>query len=471
MGLSLTAPIHEIAANISQCEQALSALDRHDPLRPIGTFLLAYWLGKRYKLLNQKDDIDEAILHLTESLLSFKLSSPLSALEHGPLIIYALFSLAISFYERSRGSMELEDAIYAAKYCRYLRNPAHIPFAFQRQKVTMLLVETLALQMELKASDIVQTFEEMTALTQELLTSDPSSDYTAYASACLARAVGLNLPEPSPEQLLNEIIECLRLAWIHKPALREVPFFLAKCLYARYRYTMNDELEEVASIVDDLIATSSPGDEFLAECRAFVPRLAMIRSMVDRPTESSEDAIYRARAFIASLPSAEEPLHPTWSLVLDHAARNRFQNFGPIDDPEASSSGDPLLLPRAIPADLVETVENMHPLCGLLHRIRNNSITDIDEAIELARCILASFDPNDLQSSPPELGEIFYEAFVRTKNVKYLNESIETLRQFLVRRPPKFLRNGIVSWLLTSLYVRSDISHCGHFAILSHLLC
>ena len=460
MGLSLTAPIHEITANISQCEQALSALDRHDPLRPIGTFLLAYWLGKRYKLLNQKDDIDEAILHLTESLLSFKLSSPLSALEHGPLIIYALFSLAISFYERSRGSMEPEDAIYAAKYCRYLRNPAHIPFAFQRQKVTMLLVETLALQMELKASDIVQTFEEMTALTQELLTSDPSSDYTAYASACLARAVGLNLPEPSPEHLLNEIIECLRLAWMHKPELREVPVFLAKCLYARYRYTMSDDLEEVASIVDDLIATSSPGDEFLAEYQAFVPGLAMIRLMVDRPTESSEDAIYRARAFLTSSASAKDPLHPAWSQVLEHAAENRFRNFGPIDDPGASSSGDPLSPPPIIKDGLFETNERMRPLSGILDGIRNNSITDIEEAIDLARSIKASSDLGDLLSmiSMLEFCDILYEAFVRTKNISYLNESVDSARQLLARRPPKFLRISIVPLLLGFLDTRSDIS-------------
>ena len=453
--LSFTAPIHEIDAHISECKQGLLALDRYHPLRTIGTFLLAFWLGKRYKLLNQKDDIDKAILHSTESILSSKLSSPLSLLEHGPVIIYALFSLALSFYERSRRSKEPEDAIYAAKYFRYLRNPAHIPFAFQRQQVTASLVETLALQMELKASDFAQTLEEMRTLTQELLISDPSNNCATSASACFARAVGHKLYEPSPDRQLDEIIECLRLARTHKPELREVPFFLAKCLYTRYRYTMNDELEEIASIVDELIASSSPGDEFLAECQEFVPRLAMIRSIVDNPPESSEEAIYRARAFLASSPSAEDPLYPAWSLVLEHAAKNRFRNFGPIDDPEASSSGDPPLLSRAIPADITKKTQT---ISGLLNGIRNNSIADIEEAIESARSILASFDPSDLQSSSPEFGEILYEAFERTKNINYLNESIETLRQFLARRLPKFLRNSIVSWILTSLYTRSSIS-------------
>ena len=91
------------------------------------------------------------------------------------------------------------------------------PFTIQRHEITAWLVETLALQMELKTSDEVQTLEEMTALTQELLTSDPSSDDTTRATTTFAIAVGRNLPELSPDRKLNEIIECLRLARIHKP--------------------------------------------------------------------------------------------------------------------------------------------------------------------------------------------------------------------------------------------------------------
>ena len=449
MGPLFTGPIHEIAADISTSRLRLSALARYHPLRPFSACLLALRLLERYELSDQKDDIDKAILHLTESLLL----SPLSWLEHGPKIFEVLSCLAKSLSERSIASKEPEHAIYASKYLRYLRDPAHTPFPFRRQLVTALLLKTLKYQIELKASDEVQSLEEMTALMQELLTSDPSSDYTTRASSCFARAVAYTLPQLFSERLLNEIIECLRLARIHKSELREVHFSLAKCLHTRYKYTMGDEIEEAASIVDEMIASSPPGDEFLAVCQELVPRLAMFRSVSRSHAENSKEAIYRARAFLSSS-SAGDPLYPTWSHALELAAKNHFENFGPIDSLEASSSSDLALNPWVVKGD--ETEETW-PLDGLLDGICNNNITDIGETIELCRSILASSDPSDLQSSDV-FCEILFEAFERTKNINYLNESIHTSRQLLARRPPNFMRFGIVSGLSAYLHTCSEIS-------------
>ena len=100
-------------------------------------------------MLNQRDDIDKTILYLTESLLF----SPLSWLAHGLMIVEALISLAHSLLERSILTEEPEDAIRAAIYFRYLRDPAQTSFVFQRQRVTALLVKTLAMQIALEASD------------------------------------------------------------------------------------------------------------------------------------------------------------------------------------------------------------------------------------------------------------------------------------------------------------------------------
>jgi CHAT domain-containing protein len=422
-----------------------AAAHRFHPLRAIHTSSLGVALFERYMLLEQKDVLDKAILYLTESLLS----SPLSWLGHGPIFASALCHLALSLLMRSKEFKGPEDATFAAECLRHLRKPAHSPFAFQRQSVTTMLVETLALQMELKASDVVQTLQEMAILTHELLTSDPSSDDTTSTITLFAGALGPKFPEPFPEEPLNQIIKCLRLARQHKPELREVHFSLAKCLYFRYLYTLNDELDEAASIVDEIIASSSPGDKLVAECLELVPTLAMLRSMGDGHPETSEEAIYRARAFLTSS-NAEDALYPTWSHVLDNAVERRFQNFGPIDGLETSSSGDPLLCPWPVRAD--ETQE-MRPLEGLLDEIRNNSITDIEEAVECGRSILASSDPSDLHT-PRHFSNILFEAFERTKKIEYLNESIDTLRQLLARRPPKLLRDVTVIGLLRSLIAR-----------------
>ena len=444
MGPSFTGPFYELETppDLSQSQWLLSALPRYHSARPLCAHLLALRFLERYQLLNQKDDIDKAILYQTESLLL----SPLSWLSHGPMILEALSDLALLLKTRSSVLKKPEDAIYAAKYLRYLRGPAHTLFASRRQKITVSLVEALALQMELKPSDVLeQTLEEMTALTQELLTLDPSSDLTTRASAFFAGAAATKLLELSPD-LLNKIIECLRLARMHKPELQEVPYFLSRGLYIRYSYTLNDELDEVVSILDETIASSPPGYKFLPEYQKFVAHLAMFRG--PSQPEHSEEAIYRARAFLASS-SVEDPLYSTWSHVLDDGAKNRFKNFGPIDGLEESSSSDPLQ------ADPVDVAWNTRPIPNLFDGIDNFSITNIEEAIESGRSL--SSDPSDLRSSF-EFGLILSEAFERTNNVKYLDEFIDTYRQLLAHRPPKILRFGTFAVLSEALYTRSEIS-------------
>jgi CHAT domain-containing protein/tetratricopeptide (TPR) repeat protein len=448
LGPSITGPIHEISADISKFKLLLSALPISHPIRPICAYFIACALSDRYKLSNQRDDLDKSILYLTESLLF----SPLSWLAHGPMIGAVLYSLALSLLMRSGVSMEREDAIYAARYLRHLRDLAHAPFAFPRrdQPVTALLVTALATQMMLTASDVVQTLEEMSVLTHELLTSDPSSAFTTLAITVFALAFSPKIPLPFPDQPLNRIIECLRLARVHRPEIREVNISLAKYLSIRYFHHTNDEVDEAVSILDEAIASSSPGDEFVVKCQKLVADLEVIRSSVNDHPENSEEAIYRARAFLASS-SPEEALYPTWSRVLENAANNRFKNFGPIGGLEPSPS---YLLPsRPVPAET-------HPLSGLLEGICNYVITDIDEAIELGRSILASSNPNDLDA-PGIFGDILFEAFNRTNKIEYLNESMDILRQLLARPLPKLLRL-IVNTQLSKIFLARAAISPGH---------
>ena len=443
-GPSFTGPILEIADDISDFQLRVSSLPRHHPLRPVYNITLSDRLLERYQLLGQKDDLEKSILYLTESLFF----PPLSWILFGQMIHKALFFLALSLFQRSKLAEEPKDAICAAKYFRYMQDPAHTSFAYLRQDVTALLVETLGFQMYLKASDVEHTFDEMTALTQELLTSDPSSDLTTHAVVCFTRAVGHKIPTEAPDRVLNEVIKCLRLAKMHKPELRDIPYVLAICLFARYYHTLNDdELDEAVSTLDETIASSSPGDEYLPKCQRFAAVLAKLRSVQNQP-EQSEETIYRARAFLASS-SVEDPLNPTWSHVLEEAARTRFRNFGPIDGLEASSSNDPP------PADPFEEERKMRPLQELLYRICDFSITDIEEAIKLGRSL--SSDPSDLMSSY-EFGRILFEGFKRTGNINHLNESIHAYRQLLDHRLPKYMRNGIFHGLLEALNVRCEIS-------------
>ena len=449
LGLSFAGPIHEIAAAISQTKQLLSALPRSHPLRPVCAYHLAKALGDRYRLSNQIDDLNKSILYLTDSLLS-----PLNSwLAHGPMIVKVLLYLALSLLMRSNASREPEDAIYAAKYLRQLRDPARAPIAFMRQSVTALLVETLAFQMVSKDGNVIQTLEEMAVLLQELLTSDAPDDYITGTTTRFTAALSSlsRFPLSIPDRPLNHIIKCLQLARMRKPELRLVHLLLARCLSFRYFNTcVNDDYEEAASILDEMITHSSPGDGVVSLCQEMLTTLVMIRAMLCDTPENSEEAIYHARASFAV-----KDAPPSFSRLLEHVAKNRFKYFGPIGGLETSSSDSLSSLP--VPVDDSMPTQKMDSLDGLLDGICNNHLTDIDEAIEKGRAILASSDQSDLEASRLRgvFGDILFEAFEHTHKIEYINESISTLRRGLVRPSPTPQKLIMLCQLLRSLYTRS----------------
>ena len=79
----ITVSIHEIDSSITQLQHLLSLFPRSDPRRLQPMFSLATEQGIRYALSKQKEDLDNAIVHLTESILL----SPLSRLQHDPIIL------------------------------------------------------------------------------------------------------------------------------------------------------------------------------------------------------------------------------------------------------------------------------------------------------------------------------------------------------------------------------------------------
>ncbi|KAH8991531.1 CHAT domain-containing protein [Lactarius akahatsu] len=192
--------------------------------------------------------------------------------------------------------------------------------------------------------------------------------------------------------------------------------------------------------------------------------LAVTRSAAHESPEYLEEAIYRGRAFLVSS-SVKEPIHPDVSFDLESTAKRRFSYFGPIESPEASSSGSTLSQPvpevffgeyKGVFPEFSRLQENMELLGGLLSEIRNNDATKIDETIEKGRTILASTTPRDpLASCLFELfGLVLFEAFKRTDKIEYLNESISTRRQVFERPLPPFMRFTTLSHLSQSLLTR-----------------
>jgi len=155
-------------------------------------------------LSNQKDDLDKAILHLTESILLQPWSWP----ESKPNILKIFLNLAIALHKRSNESKQPEDAINAAKYLRHLRDQPHEMFVFPRHQATSSLVDALAFRVELEAGSVMQNIGEMAVLCRELLTLDMSDFDTARSITLFARAVLLKISPWVPDQPLDQLVDC-----------------------------------------------------------------------------------------------------------------------------------------------------------------------------------------------------------------------------------------------------------------------
>ncbi|KAH9057680.1 CHAT domain-containing protein [Lactarius vividus] len=395
--------VHEIDSSIAGCQQILAILPLSDPLRIPYLLFLASRKLLRYMQSNQKEDLDKSIFHWTE-LIRF---APYSLLEYKSLIFPAFLILANALLKRSMVSNQPEDAIFAIKYLRHLRGQPHATLGFPRHAVTTLLMHALAFMVKLKDSNVVQNIEEMTVLFHELLTSDASEHDITHCSTLLAGNYFFYSHLWTLDQPLTQVIECLRLAKMHKAAPRVVQSNLAFCLCVRYTMTnVNDDYEKAASIVDELIASSSPGDlqdERVAKVQEFVAALAMFRSMIHRDPEYSEEAMYRASAIIDTDPVGHH-FRP-WLNYWESIAEDRFGHFGAVEGHEARPRMS-RPLPVAVHWGLLYSgAESTRRLSATLlarflyfrsHRT-DNLTQDLDEALELlSQCA------NDRQDNFPD---------------------------------------------------------------------
>jgi hypothetical protein len=155
---------------ITQYKQHLSTLSRIDHRRSLSALALALEQYERFKLSNQREDIDGAIVHLTESIHLLPLSSQLN----GPMMIDTLSYFARELLQRSEVTKQPEKVVFTAKFLFHLRDRVHQIPSTSRHRVTEFLIHTLALQVALEAGNVMQNIREMAVLSRELLSLDTS---------------------------------------------------------------------------------------------------------------------------------------------------------------------------------------------------------------------------------------------------------------------------------------------------------
>jgi hypothetical protein len=415
------------------------------------------------------EDLDKSIFHLTQ-VIFFPPPPPLWPNDgHHVTTPLASSYLPIVLLKRLEASKLPEEAITATKTVRRLRDqPPRQSFGPQRHLITVLLVEALARQVKLEAGDVMENIGEMAVLCHELLTLDTSSDITTGAFTRFFTALLSKLHLQFPDRPMEQIIACLRAGRAHQLCTREARIGLAMGLLIRYCKTfVNDDYEEAASILDEFITSGSPEDTHVALAQQLVTVLALLRSSSHCTPEYSEEAVYRLRAFSGSS-SEEEPafiFHP------EGVARKRFRDFGFIEDGSrifpffpltTTSFGEYMgISPRQLKyADSDPSLRKLEPISEILSGILNNDITNIDEAVEKGRTILASCAPQTVLVTSPiptVFGMILIQAFERTNKIEYLDEFISIGRQLLERPLLPFLRFRILLGLSLSLLTRSEV--------------
>jgi hypothetical protein len=414
-------------------------------------------------LSSQREDLDKTIFHLTESILF----PPQSWLEDGSRFFGTLFLLASMLVKRSVVFRLPEDAIYAAKYVRHIRDQPHQAFGTMRHRVTGVLVDALTFQVASKAGNVMQNLGEMADLCRELLTLDTSNFNTTRCFTLFITALLSNILPGVQNQPMDQSIECLRVARERqvKPLQREARFALALCLKIRYCMTfVDDDYEEAASILDEIITSSPPGDLFVAMAQQAVTALALMRSSSHQTPEYSEEAIYRVRSLLGSSSVEQSPV----AFDLEGAANARLRCFGLIEPGglEPLTRNLPLSQLTGISceelgddSELGRMRKNLELLKDILFGIVNNNITEIDEAVDQGRALLTSSAPKDSLTSSTSMmfGMILFEAFIRTNKIEYLNESISTQRQISELPLLPLLRFNILHQLSLSLFTRSKV--------------
>jgi hypothetical protein len=374
------------------------------------------------------------------------------------MIINALLFLAGALLMRSKKFKQPEDAIYATKYLRHLRNQPHQVFCVPRHEVTVMLVDALASQAISEAGNARYHIMEISALCHELFTSNESdSDMTTRSILSLSAAVVSKFRAWDPDLPLDQVIECLQLARMRKPELRVTHTVLALCLTSRYYTTIvDDDYEAAASILDEVTPSNSlrDGDDvFLAELQRLVTLIAVLRSQSHTSPEYSEEAIYRVRAY-----QAAHPHDTSFKHSLEVVANQRILYFGSIEGHETSAGG-PMSSQREpgwSDNNNSEVSQQKELLEGLFSGIPNDDVAKMDEALEKGRAILASSPPRHMLSSSPfeSFACILFEAYQRTNKIEYLNESISTLRQAFQRSILRFLSFTTLRYLAMALLTR-----------------
>ncbi|KAH9041481.1 CHAT domain-containing protein [Lactarius deliciosus] len=491
--------IANIDHSITFLQGSLSLYPRSHPEHVIRVHILTNARFLRYSLSQQKEDLDKSILNCTEAIFL----PPVSQAGFSLNVVELLFHLAFVLLNCSERFKQPCDIKYSIEYLRYLRGLSLDSFDVPRNTVTTSLIRALAIQVRLEAGGGTRNIKEMVALCLELLTSDSSADSFVAIFSSLNDAVNSEAKRGLSVKLLDEVTECLRDAVkMCSPGSQPVLFaLLANILCTRFIETHSkDDYEEATALLETTLDPNQPGecpDSILGLASAVAVLLAFSGSIIFQNSESYEVAISRHRALLTS-PSIDERFRFQVTKGLEFLVRERFKHYNLAESLEEANSYTSqvvdILSSQSLGAIfhesiavresylIMRTVEKIQHLEELLSNTppgaphdkhlrqlsrlyetkfsRTNNISDIEESIKYGRRSLdATRYSSDMRrtASLNSLYLILLVAFKKTRNIKYLDESITVNYDILELKSAQYIHFYTTRRLVPSLLTRSRL--------------
>ncbi|KAH9047525.1 CHAT domain-containing protein [Lactarius deliciosus] len=501
--------ITDIDGHIANLHNSLSRHPRSHSEHIICVHHLAMARFERYKLSQQKEDLDKSILHHTEAILLPLVSRDRLSLN----IVEHLFALARALLYRSENfEQPAEDVKYSIKYLRHLRGLPLDSLGLSRQAVTTSLIRVLGIQIKSEAEDGTYDVNEMVDLCLELLSLSVSADFPIGAFVSMGIAVITELNRKWLVQSLyhDKAIECLReVATLCPPSSHHVSYLLACILLIRFIKThSNKDYQEATALSERILDPNQPGawpgespDSVRELLLHLASALALARSIVFENPEYSEVTISRLRTLLSSSSTSRETRsHVTY--ILAGRTRERFIHYSLAESLEEANSytsqlvdlspseksGELLLRSNAV-RDLVhrsypmermtkkiqylEELLSNTPLGTLQHKrllseleewykskyYHTNDISDIEQSIKYSRLSLDATHFRDRWRTLPlsSLRNVLLLAFKKTNKISYLDELIAVGYEILELEIAQLARFHAIQTLVSSLLTREQL--------------
>ena len=337
--------------------------------------------------------------------------------------------------------------------------------------VTTVLVDTLAMQVELNLGDVDEDIEEIADLCDELLKSEISIQFVIKPIADLARVINVHLEDHLDWNIRSDkVMNCLKKAILRLPDLHEATMLLAKSLFDRFRVApSDDDYKEAMEILDAIIIFRGSRDE-PSPYREVALRLAALLADTHFDAygklEHLEHVIYRFRAVVDGS-SIEDPYRAIYIGRLSELEGLRLADipnthswlsiapeiFGKL--PSFRELTASFTEPMAVKPDSMTLLKH---LAGLLPHI--NQLTDvayIEDGIKYCRFLLSrGILARVAQTS---LGALLHRAFQLTHKIEYLNEAISSDRDAINAFDSFSNRGYLTHGLILSLSTRLDLQH------------